>query len=287
MPEVNSLQNQNLSLPLLITRGLIVFPNMSETIEVSRLFSMAAVDQAKNVTNSLALRGRSRITPKSKIRPRKTSMRSAPFAASSTYVSQNKSYRIRVVGSKRVKLTNIHLEGGTFLADGEIMEDVLGDRNEEIALVRKVVEALENSPSIGRDIPKSALNQLGKGIAANELSDTLAAYLPITLEQKEKILSEPAVNARLTEMLSIIAEQKEIDAIDEKLNDTVRERAEKSQKEYFLARENEGHQGRTRGRGRRYRGKRRLDQSQKLEIATPILISVKDRVKTTNSIVLK
>ena len=40
--------------------------------------------------------------------------------------------------------------------------------------------------------------------------------------------------AKRSDMLDIIAQQKEIDQIDEKLNDTVRERAEKSQKEYFL-----------------------------------------------------
>ena len=46
-------QKKTLSLPLLITRGLIVFPNMGETIEVGRAFSMAAVDEAKANTNSL------------------------------------------------------------------------------------------------------------------------------------------------------------------------------------------------------------------------------------------
>jgi ATP-dependent Lon protease len=230
---MDPVKTNSLSLPLLVTRGLVVFPNMTESIEAARVYSLAAVDNARNVTNSLLFVSCQKDPSQDDV-TEKDIYEVGTLCRIVNFVAQDKLYRIRVIGSKRIKLTNIHLEGGTFLADGEIMEDVLGDRNEEIALVRKVVEALENSPSIGRDIPKSALNQLGKGIAANELSDTLAAYLPITLEQKEKILSEPAVNARLTEMLSIIAEQKEIDAIDEKLNDTVRERAEKSQKEYFL-----------------------------------------------------
>jgi ATP-dependent Lon protease len=230
---MDPVKTNSLSLPLLVTRGLVVFPNMTESIEAARVYSLAAVDNARNVTNSLLFVSCQKDPAQDDV-SEKDIYEVGTLCRIVNFVAQDKLYRIRVIGSKRIKLTAIHLEGGTFLADGEIMEDVLGDRNEEIALVRKVVEALENSPSIGRDIPKSALNQLGKGIAANELSDTLAAYLPITLEQKEKILSEPAVNARLTEMLSIIAEQKEIDAIDEKLNDTVRERAEKSQKEYFL-----------------------------------------------------
>jgi ATP-dependent Lon protease len=229
----NELAKGKLSLPLLITKGLVVFPNMTESIEAARVFSMAAIDSARNVTNSLLFVS-CQIDPRKEEVADKDVYEIGTLARIVNFVAQDKLYRIRVIGSKRVRLSNIHQENGTFVADGEILEDVLGDRNEEIALVRKVVESLESSPSIGRDIPKSALNQLGKGVAANDLADTLAAYLPISIEQKEKILSEPSVNGRLTDMLEIIAEQQQIDAIDQKLNETVRERADKAQQEYFL-----------------------------------------------------
>jgi ATP-dependent Lon protease len=45
--------SNKLVLPLLVTRGLLVFPNLTESIEVSRAYSMAAIDQARSVTNSL------------------------------------------------------------------------------------------------------------------------------------------------------------------------------------------------------------------------------------------
>jgi ATP-dependent Lon protease len=223
----------NLSLPLLVTRGLVVFPNMTESIEAGRVYSLAAIDQARKVTNSLLFVG-SQTNPDLEDCTEKDIFAYGTLCRIVNFVAQPKMYRLRVIGSKRVLLKNIRQEGGTFLADGEILEDQLGDRTEEVALVRKVVESLENSPSIGRDIPKSALNSLGKGISANELSDTLAAYLPLNLADKQKMLAEVSVNARLTNILTIISQQKEIADIDEKLNDTVRERAEKSQKEYFL-----------------------------------------------------
>jgi len=47
--------NSTLDLPLLITRGLLVFPNMTESIEASRAYSVAAIDNARGVTNSLLL----------------------------------------------------------------------------------------------------------------------------------------------------------------------------------------------------------------------------------------
>lgn len=222
-----------LSLPLLVTRGLVVFPNMTESIEAGRAYSMACVDNARGVTNSLLFVGCQKDPNKEEIDGNDV-YAIGTLCRIVNFVAQDKIYRIRVIGSKRVALTGIHLEGGTFVASGTIIEDELGDRNEEIALVRKIVESLENSPSIGRDIPKSALDQLGRGQNGNDIADTLAAYLPISLEQKTKILAEPKVNERLRAMLDIIAEQKQIDDIDQKLDETVRERAEKSQKEYFL-----------------------------------------------------
>jgi len=133
-----------------------------------------------------------------------------------------------------VRLSNIHFEGGTYLADGEILEDVLGDKNEEVQLVRSIVDILANNPSLGRDIPRGALNTLDHGITPNDLSNTLAAYLQLNPEQKEKVLATVDCNERLKIVLAYLNEQKEIATIDQKLNDTVREKAEKSQKEYYL-----------------------------------------------------
>jgi ATP-dependent Lon protease len=224
-----------LDLPLLVTRGLLVFPNMTESIEAARAYSVAAIDRSRGVTNSLLLVACQKDPSKTDVSDPNTEIfMTGTLCRIVNFVNAQNIYRIRVIGSKRVSLSNVRLENGTFMATGTLIEDVLGDRNEEVALIRKIVESLENTPSIGADIPKSALNSLGKGGASNDIADTLAAYLPITLEQKVKILSENNVNARLSAMLEIIGQQKEIDQIDEKLNDTVRERAEKSQKEYFL-----------------------------------------------------
>lgn len=227
-------ENSTLSLPLLVTRGLLVFPNMTESIEAARAYSVAAIDSARGVTNSLLLVGCQKDPAKSDLSGAEDIYAVGTLCRIVNFVNANQVYRIRVIGSKRVSLTNIRMEKGSYVADGTLIEDVLGDRNEEVALVRQIVSALENAPSIGRDIPKSALNQLGKNGASNDIADTLAAYLPISIEQKVQVLGEANVNARLQAMLNFIAEQKENDAIDEKLNDTVRERAEKSQKEYFL-----------------------------------------------------
>lgn len=223
-----------LELPLLVTRGLVIFPGLTESVEASRPYSIAAIDRSRNVTNSLMFVVCQKDPNKSDISGADDFYLVGSLCRIVNFVQSDKLYRVRLIGSKRVTLSNVRFENGTYMASGTIMEDVLGDRNEEVALVRKIVESLEASPSVGRDIPKSALNELGKGTSSNDIADTLAAYLPITTEQKIRVLNEVSVNARLKAILEILSEQQEISAIDEKLDDTVRERAEKSQKEYFL-----------------------------------------------------
>ena len=44
---------QKLTLPLLITRGAIIFPGTQSMIDVGRDFSMGAIDAGKNQTDSL------------------------------------------------------------------------------------------------------------------------------------------------------------------------------------------------------------------------------------------
>ena len=45
--------NQTLTLPLLITRGLIVFPGNQKVIEAGRTFSVNAITAAKQEADSL------------------------------------------------------------------------------------------------------------------------------------------------------------------------------------------------------------------------------------------
>ena len=226
-------QKKTLSLPLLITRGLIVFPNMGETIEVGRAFSMAAVDEAKANTNSLIFVVAQRDAQKED--PAEEDL----FAYGTlcriiNYVNGTNSYRIRVVGSKRVHFLSFKEERGVKMAEAEIVEDVGTDRNEEVRLVKEIISAIENSPAIGREIPRSAIATITKGVDSATLADNLAGYLPITIEEKEAILEEASVSERLKKLLSILSAAKSMAEVDQNISEKVRINSEKAQKEYFL-----------------------------------------------------
>ena len=231
----NVTENTNtLVLPLLVTRGLVVFPNMTESIEAGRPYSVKAIDVARRDSNSLLFVGVQRQLQKDEVTGEEDVYMTATLCRVVNFLSANGVYRIRVIGSKRVALTNLRFDDGTWKAEGKVIPDLLGDQNEETALIRRIVKAVEQTPAIAHDIPKSALNALGRGETPNNIGDTLAAYLNFSIEDKIQILGEPEINKRLLKIAELLNEAQTVSEIDKKLDETVRSRAEKSQKEYIL-----------------------------------------------------
>ncbi|MCQ2742281.1 MAG: endopeptidase La [Bacilli bacterium] len=232
MPEETKKQH-SLNLPLLITRGLVVFPSLSETIEVGREFSLRAVDIARKDTNNLLF-----VTAQKKVETEDVKEEDLYLEGTLcrivNFTATEGAYRIRVVGSKRVLLHDIVFEDGTYCAQGEVVNEEEGDPDEQSLLARKVIEALESSPDVGRDLPRNAINQLGKGMEAGDLADTLAAYLPIAIEKKQAILACRNVTERLKMVLELLNEAKQMVEVEHNINEKVRANSEKAQKEYFL-----------------------------------------------------
>jgi len=229
----NKATHQTLKLPLLITRGLLVFPNMSESIEVSRLYTMAAIDEARKSTNSLIFVVAQK-SPDTDNVEEKDIYEYASLCRIVNYVDQANFYRVRVVGSKRVKLSNFEQTNGYWSATGEVIEDVLGAREDEEKLVKKLSSLLAATPSIARNMPKTVVAQLSKGMSSIDFVDTLGAYLPFKIEQKERLLGEPNVNKRLEICISLLEECQESEKVEYDLSEKVRKNSEKQQKEYFL-----------------------------------------------------
>ena len=227
------LESNTIALPLLIARALVVFPNMSEEIEVARPFSVAAAEKAKAETNNLIFvvsqKGEKVDNP-----GQNDIYQVGTMCRIVSYAREGDSLRIRVVGSKRARLSNVRLEGGSYFATGELLESIRGEREEELSLTKKVVDLIAATPSMGQNIPRSALNQLGKGINPEDLPDTLAGYLPISLPQKQALLEEEDINKRMALLIEMINGVKQLADVDNDINNKVRDAAEKQQKEYYL-----------------------------------------------------
>ncbi len=223
---------ENLRLPLLITRGLVVFPSMTESIEAARDFSLCAVDLSRKETNSLLY-----ITAQLDQSKETFSKEDLPEYGTLCRIfyfqKSNNSYRIRVNGTQRVKFTDFSFENGTYYASAVTIDEEEGDEKEEKDLVNECLKILRNS-GLSASLPKSAYDPNDESVSPASFADALATFLPISLTDKLALLKEGNVVERLKKIKELLLEQVEKNKLERKLDQKVQASAEKSQKEYFL-----------------------------------------------------
>ena len=227
------MSDETYQLPLLITRGMVLFPNQIQAIEAGRPFSVTAIEEAHQHNADLIL-VTSQISPEIDEPELEDFYAFGVLARISNLQSSKKTSRLRVLPIARVKLTDIVNSGTSWYATGTVQKDISGDHRTEVALVRNIISNLENMQVITSRLPKELINQLSKGVSAADITDMLANLLPMTIDQKQKVLETLDLNERLHLVLAAINEEKEISDIDKHLQEEVRKSAEKNQREYFL-----------------------------------------------------
>ena len=227
------MKKETYKLPLLITRGMVLFPNQSQSIEAGRVFSVNAIDIAKLDGNDLIIVV-SQKSPEIDDPELKDIFTVGTICRMSNITSLKRYTRLRVLPLARVMITEMVKGEQTWIASAERIDDIPGDHKTEVALVRNIISSLEGMQAITNRLPKDVISQLSKGVAANDITDILSNLLPMPVEQKQKVLEMLDLNERLKMVLDAVNEEKEIADIDKHLQDEVRKSAEKNQREYFL-----------------------------------------------------
>lgn len=227
------MKKETYDLPLLITRGMVLFPNQTQSIEAGRAFSVNAIDFAKRDGNDLILVV-SQKSPEIDDPQDDDIFKVGTICRMSNITSLKRYTRLRVLPLARVMITEMTKGEETWMAKAERIDDVAGDHKTEVALVRNIISSLEGMQAITNRLPRDVISQLSKGVAANDITDILSNLLPMPVEQKQKVLETLDLNERLKMVLDAVNEEKEIADIDKHLQDEVRKSAEKNQREYFL-----------------------------------------------------
>jgi len=224
-----------LTLPVVCTRGMIVFPGNRLSLDVGRPLSLKALELSSlNYDNNIIF--------VSQINPIVDDPKFDDVFHVGTLCKIDRKVRrdsagtikLTVVGEKRVALSDFYVENNCIFTRAEILEDIHGDVNEEVALVRKTTSYFEQAKRNMPHIPRESLALLANGTSASLLADTIGQYLPIDLQRRQQILEEQRVNERLLLVASSIESEKIINQLEETINRKVKESIDENQKEYYL-----------------------------------------------------
>lgn len=220
-------------LPLLPLRDVVVFPHMVIPLFVGRSKSIKALEAA--------MEGNRRII----LLAQKTAAQDDPGAEDLYRIGCTASVlqllklpdgtvKVLVEGAERIRVDSIRTSEDMLLAAGSVLQFPDSADNETEAMRRAVVSQFEQYVKLNKKIPTEILTSIAGIEEAGRLADTIAAHLPLKLEQKQEILEMESVRERIDRLLSQLEAEIDILQVEKRIRGRVKRQMERSQREYYL-----------------------------------------------------
>lgn len=222
-----------INVPAIATRGVLIFPNQDVMIEVGREKSVNAVEEAMAYFEGQVFLVSQRDVLVDEPHENDLFMVGSLCKVKSSRKKEG-FMRVTFTGIQRARVKRISEDDRMLFAAIEVLEDVSGEAMEEAAMVRQIAKGLESISNIGNSFPPEVYSQLTKGVSAAQLADQVAQYFPMPIDERQAMLEENHLNARLMLIVSALKKEKELSSIEQGINEKVRESIEQNQREYYL-----------------------------------------------------
>ena len=222
------------SLPAVIVRGTIPMPQHDFRIEVGRKISLKAVEQAEQAFDQHVII----LIQKNPLIENPTIEDLEPIGVLAKIGMKiklpNDAYKVKFNILKRVTVKDFFLTDPYFVVDFEENDTVKGDQEEEITLVKMVINELTQNHQTILQPQSNVMDKIQQGIETEKLVDLIVLNLKSNEQSKYQYLEETNLNKRLKLLLEDIAKQKMIVDLEQKINDEIKRSIDENQKEYYL-----------------------------------------------------
>ena len=222
-------------LPFLPTRDLVIFPGIVTPVYVGREKSMKTLERVANGQNNKMLFGMQKDTMKEEPNlPEDVYTTGVIVNVLQTVKMPNKTIKMLVEAEGRVILHDPKEENGEYTSGYTIAETKKADTKEALAVYRKVLEFYEQyNKFTGKALPEILITlKSTKDISSG--FDLIANNLFIDTKEKQKVLEMFDVEQRGLMLLDILTKEIEINEIEKKVEDKVRNKMNDAQKAYYL-----------------------------------------------------
>ncbi len=227
------IDSNQLLLPLLPLRDVVVFPHMVIPLFVGRPKSIRALEAAMESGKTILL-----VAQKSAAKDEPVSEDLYNVCSVANLLQMLKlpdgTVKVLVEGSHRASLVKI-IDNETYFSGEAVLlpHDVI-DNNEMEAMRRTVLMQFDQYVKLNKKIPPEIHTSLNGIDEVGRLADTIAAYLPLKLEQKQEILEIFDVSKRLDHLLGLLETELDILQVEKRIRGRVKRQMEKSQRDYYL-----------------------------------------------------
>ncbi|MDP3688364.1 MAG: LON peptidase substrate-binding domain-containing protein, partial [Sulfurimicrobium sp.] len=187
--------SSTLKLPLLPLRDVVVFPHMVIPLFVGRPKSIKALEAAMESGKHILL-----VAQKSAAKDEPTLDDLYRIGSVASILQMLKlpdgTVKVLVEGNQRAEVTEFFDDEAYFSAQANVVPAPTENDNETEAMMRSVFAQFDQYVKLNKKIPPEILTSLASIDEAGRLADTIAAHLPLKLEQKQHVLEMFPVRER-------------------------------------------------------------------------------------------
>ncbi len=219
--------------PLLPLRDVVVFPHMVIPLFVGRPKSIKALETAMEAGKSILL-----VAQKSAAKDEPSPEDLYDIGSIANILQMLKlpdgTVKVLVEGVQRARVLSVVDEKTHYTAEALPVPADAVETNEVEAMRRAMLTQFDQYVKLNKKIPPEILTSLSGIDEPGRLADTVAAHLPLKLEQKQAVLEMFDVRKRLEHLLSLMEAELDILQVERRIRGRVKRQMEKSQREYYL-----------------------------------------------------
>jgi len=219
--------------PLMPLRDIVVFPHMVAPLVVGRQKSIKALESAMSRKTEIFL-----VTQKDANvdEPEPEALHTVGTFAVVMQLLRLPDGTIKalVEGKRRGRILSFQPQSNFMAALIEETPETNDGGPEVIAYMREIRAVFEEYIKTNKKIPKEVLKSLGAIIDPSRFADVSVSHLPLQTKEKQEILEVFSVLHRLKSALEFIQREIEIAKLEHTIRTRVKNKMEKTQKDYYL-----------------------------------------------------
>ena len=221
------------TIPVLPLRDVVVFPYMVMPLFVGRPRSIHSLDEAMNHGKQLLLVSQKQPELEE---PGIDDLYDVGTIANIIQLLKlpDGTVKVLVEGQQRAQIYQLEDTGEHFQAQIKPIESTLGNKK-ELQVVHKVaLDEFQNYVNLNKKVQPDILSALQQIENLEQLSDTLASHLPVSVAQKQTVLEMSNVVERFEYLLGLMQSEADLLQVEKRIRSRVKKQMEKSQRDYYL-----------------------------------------------------
>ncbi|WP_017446185.1 endopeptidase La [Gayadomonas joobiniege] len=225
--------SRHLEIPVLALRDVVVYPHMVIPLFVGREKSIRCLEAAMENDKQIFLVAQKDASVDD---PKQDELYEMGTLATILQLLKlpDGTVKVLVEGGQRAQIEEFNDSDDYFTATIGLIESDPIDETEQEVLIRSAVNQFEGYVKLNKKIPPEVLTSLNGIEDPARLADTMAAHMPLKLEDKQTVLQIIDISERLEFLMALMESEIDLLQVEKKIRGRVKKQMEKSQREYYL-----------------------------------------------------